>query len=65
MFIRELIARGEAPPELDVASASLAVALLMHGAIAHQAERGATGFDADAVERAIVTALSWPILREP
>ena len=61
MFIRELIARGEAPPELDVTSASLAVALLMHGAIAHQAERGAAGFDADAVERAIVTVLSWPI----
>jgi TetR/AcrR family transcriptional repressor of uid operon len=61
MFIRELIARGEAPADMDVASASLAVALLMHGAIAHQAERGSTGFDADAVERAIVTVLSWPI----
>jgi TetR/AcrR family transcriptional repressor of uid operon len=61
MFIRELIARGEAPPDLDVASASLAVALLMHGAIAHQAERGVTGFDPDAVERAIVTVLSWPL----
>jgi len=61
MFIRELIARGEAPPDLDVASASLAAALLMHGAIAHQAERGAAGFDAEAVEEAIVTVLSWPI----
>jgi AcrR family transcriptional regulator len=61
MFIRELIARGEAPPDLDVSSASLAVALLMHGAIAHQAERGAAGFEPDAVERAIVTVLSWPI----
>jgi TetR/AcrR family transcriptional repressor of uid operon len=60
MFIRELIARGEAPPDLDVASASLATALLMHGAIAHQAERG-SGFDPDAVERAIVSVLSWPI----
>ena len=60
MFIRELVARGEAPPDTDIASVSLAVALLMHGAIAHQAERGA-GFDPDAVERAIVTVLSWPI----
>jgi TetR/AcrR family transcriptional repressor of uid operon len=60
MFIRELITRGEAPADLDVASASLGVALLMHGAIAHQAERGGA-FDPDAVERAIVTVLSWPI----
>jgi AcrR family transcriptional regulator len=62
MFIRELVARGEAPADTDVASVSLAVALLMHGAIAHQAERG-SAFDADAVERAIVTVLSWPIRR--
>jgi TetR/AcrR family transcriptional repressor of uid operon len=61
MFVRELIARGEAPTDLDVASASLAVAMLMHGAIAHQAERGVAGFDPDAVERAIVTVLSWPL----
>ena len=60
MFIRELVARGEAPADLDVGSASLATALLMHGAIAHQAERG-SAFDPDAVERAIVTVLSWPI----
>jgi AcrR family transcriptional regulator len=64
MFIRELVARGEAAPDLDVTSASLAVALLLHGAIAHQAERGAIGFDPDAVERAIVTVLSWPIRGE-
>jgi hypothetical protein len=61
MFIRELIARGEVPADMDVASASLAVALLMHGAIAHQAERGAAGFDPDAVERAIITVLAWPL----
>jgi AcrR family transcriptional regulator len=61
LFIRELVARGEAPPDLDVPAASLAVALLLHGAIAHQAERGATGFEPEAVERAIVTVLSWPI----
>jgi AcrR family transcriptional regulator len=61
MFIRELVARGEAPPDLDVASTSLAVALLIQGAIAHQAERGAAGFDPEAVERAIVTVLSWPL----
>jgi AcrR family transcriptional regulator len=60
MFIRELVARGEAPADTDIASVSLAVALLMHGAIAYQAERGAA-FDPDAVERAIVTVLSWPI----
>ena len=61
MFIRELIARGEASPETDVASASLAAALLLHGAIARQAERGAAAFDAGAVEEAIVNVLSWPI----
>lgn len=61
MFIRELIARGEAPADMDVTSASLAVALLISGAIAHQAERGAVGFDPEAVERAIVTVLSWPL----
>ena len=33
MFIRELIARGEAPADMDVDSASLAVALLLHGAV--------------------------------
>ena len=32
MFIREPMARGEAPADIDVDSASLAVALLLHGA---------------------------------
>lgn len=60
MFIRELIARGEAPPDMDVDSASLAVALLLHGSVAHQAERG-TAWDPEAVVRAITTVLSWPL----
>jgi AcrR family transcriptional regulator len=60
MFIRELIARGEAPADMDVDSASLAVALLLHGAVAHQAERG-TAWDPEAVVRAITTVLSWPL----
>jgi AcrR family transcriptional regulator len=60
MFIRELIARGEAPPDMDVDSASLAVALLLQGAVAHQAEHGA-GWDPEAVVRAITTVLSWPL----
>lgn len=60
MFLREAIARGEAPPDLDVEGASLAVAMLLHGAIVYQAERGAS-FDPAAVSRAITTALSWPL----
>ena len=60
MFIRELVARGEAPADMDVDSASLAVALLLHGAVAHQAERG-TSWDPEAVVRAITTVLSWPL----
>jgi TetR/AcrR family transcriptional regulator, transcriptional repressor of aconitase len=60
MFIRELIARGEAPPDMDVDSASLAVALLLQGAVADQAERGAS-WDPEAVVRAITTVLSWPL----
>jgi AcrR family transcriptional regulator len=62
MFMREAIARGEAPPDLDVEGASLAVAMLLHGAIVHQVERGAS-FDPAAVTRAITTALSWPLQR--
>lgn len=56
LFIREAIARGEAPPTTDVEAVSLAAGLLLHGAIAYQAERG-TAFDADLVRRAIITAL--------
>jgi AcrR family transcriptional regulator len=61
MFIREAIARGEAPADLDVEAAGLAAAMLLHGAIVHQAERGAS-FDPDEVTRAIAIALS-PLLR--
>jgi AcrR family transcriptional regulator len=56
MFIREAIARGEVPPDADVEAIAMAAALLMHGAIAHQAERG-PGFDREAVTRAITTVL--------
>jgi AcrR family transcriptional regulator len=56
MFIREAIARGEAPPDADVEAIALGAALLLHGAIAHQAERGHR-FDRDAVARAITTVL--------
>src|SRR6266480_3614677 len=40
MFMREAIARGEASPDLDVEGVSLATGMLLHGAIAYQAERG-------------------------
>jgi AcrR family transcriptional regulator len=60
MFIREAIARGEAPPDLDVEALAMAAALLLHGAIAHQAERG-PGFDAERVVRAITTVLGQPL----
>jgi AcrR family transcriptional regulator len=56
MFIREAIARGEAPRDLDVDAVSLAAALLLHGTIAYQAERGAS-FNGSAVGRAIVEVL--------
>jgi AcrR family transcriptional regulator len=61
MFIREAIARGEAPPDTDVESLALAAALLLHGAIAYQAERG-PNFDAEAVARAISTVLGQQLL---
>jgi AcrR family transcriptional regulator len=61
MFIREAIARGEAPPDTDVESLALAAALLLHGAIAHQAERG-PNFDPEAVTRAITTVLGQQLL---
>jgi AcrR family transcriptional regulator len=57
LFIREAIARGEAGPEVDVDAVSLAAGLLLHGAIAHQAERGPT-FDGSAVGRAITASLA-------
>jgi AcrR family transcriptional regulator len=62
MFIREAIARGEAAADLDVESLSLAAAMLLDGAIAHQAERGPR-FDADAVARALITVLGQPLSR--
>jgi AcrR family transcriptional regulator len=61
-FIREAVARGEAPPDLDVEAVSLAAGLLLHGAIAYQAERGAT-FDGKAVGHAIATVLGAPLRR--
>jgi AcrR family transcriptional regulator len=60
MFIREAIARHEAPPDLDVESLSLAAAILLDGAIAYQAERG-SGFDAEAVSRALTDLLGTPL----
>jgi hypothetical protein len=60
MFIREAIARGEASPDLDVEALAMAAALLLHGAIAHQAERGPR-FDAEQVVRAITTVLGQPL----
>ena len=62
MFIREAIARGEAAADLDVESLSLAAAMLLDGAIAHQAERGPR-FDADAVAQALITVLGQPLSR--
>lgn len=56
MFIREAVARGEAPAEVDVEAMAMAAALLLQGAIAHQAERG-PGFDPDAVLRAMSVVL--------
>lgn len=56
MFVREAMARGEAAPSLDVEAISTAAALLLHGAIAYQAERGG-GFDPDVIRRALTTIL--------
>jgi AcrR family transcriptional regulator len=63
MFVREAIARGEAPAELDLEAISTAAALLLHGAIAYQAERGG-GFDPDVLRRAL-TAILGTNLRRP
>jgi AcrR family transcriptional regulator len=57
MFVREAIARGEAPSDLDVEAISQAAAMLLHGAIVHRAERG-TAFDPELAERAMITLLS-------
>lgn len=56
IFIREAMARGEAPPDTDVEAVSLAAGMLLHGAIAYQAERG-PAFDREPVRRAITTVL--------
>ena len=56
MFVREAIARGEASPSLDVEALSLATGMLLHGAIAFQAERGPV-FDPGPVAQAITTTL--------
>ena len=60
MFIREAMARGEASPELDVESLSLAAGLLLHGAIAYHAERGPR-FDSEAVTQALTGLLGLPL----
>jgi AcrR family transcriptional regulator len=57
MFIREGIARGEIRADVDVEALSTGAALLLHGAIVYHAERG-TAFDADLVERSIITLFS-------
>lgn len=62
MFIREAIARGEASPDTDVEALSLAVGMLLHGAIAYQAERG-TSFDAAAVREALISILGRQLQR--
>ncbi|HET6381470.1 MAG TPA: TetR/AcrR family transcriptional regulator [candidate division Zixibacteria bacterium] len=56
MFIREAIAGGEISPDVDIEALSLAVAMLLHGAVAHQAERG-EAWDPDGVARAISVLL--------
>ncbi len=61
-FVREAVARGEAPAELDVEAVALGAGLLLHGAIAYQAERGSL-FDGDAVGRAIATVLGASLRR--
>lgn len=62
MFIREAIARGEAPADLDADAISLAAAMLLHGAIAYHLQRGPR-FDEEAVIRAISAVLSMPLRR--
>lgn len=62
MLIREAMARGEMPPDTDVEALSLAAAMLLHGAIVHQEERG-PAFDPEATARAIVALLRTPLRR--
>ena len=62
MFIREAVARGEASPDTDVEALSLAVGMLLHGAIAYQAERG-SGFDTAAVREALISILGRQLQR--
>ncbi len=53
MFLREAVARGEVEPDIDVEELSLAIAILMDGVIAHQAESGER-FDSDLVRRSVI-----------
>lgn len=53
MFLREAVARGEVEPDIDVEELSLAIAMLMDGVIAHQAESGER-FDPDLVRRSVI-----------
>ena len=64
MFIREAIARGEAPADLDVEAVSLATGMLLLGAIAYQAERGGA-FDPAPVARAITAVLGAHLEAHP
>ncbi|MCV0403242.1 MAG: TetR/AcrR family transcriptional regulator [Chloroflexi bacterium] len=60
MFVREAIARGEIEPDLDVEEHSLAVAMLLDGVVAHQAESG-DRFDPDLVRRAVIGLVGLPL----
>lgn len=62
MFIREAIARGETDPAVDVDRASLGVAMLLDGALAHHAEIGRR-YDPRQVEAAIIGLLSASLRR--
>jgi AcrR family transcriptional regulator len=62
MFIREAIARGEAPGDTDPEAISLAAAMLLNGAIAYHLQRGPR-FDEEAVIRAITSVLNLPLQR--
>ena len=61
MLLRESMARGEVAPGTDVEEISLAIAMLMDGVIAHQAESG-DRFDADLIQRSVNSLLD-PVLR--
>jgi len=62
MFIRDAIARGEAPPEVDPEVLSLAAAMLLHGAIAYHLQRGPR-FNEEAAIEAISSLLSLALHR--